>query len=306
MIPEKLLSHGRDHSSRGSVIQLFAAGVFLVAVCLVLWQGAELRERRVVLDTVLDEVTLQSEEIRYLREQVYLLKKDREDDMTHSETPEDTVQDEAFQERDLTAGTESESTDSDVDTGDLDDMGDTPWRLKDVLHSRSKRSIRCYPSACKGDIGPRGRRGPRGFKGEKGDRGYQGSTGARGLPGARGPAGRKGGRGFRGIQGEKGDPGTVGPHVRHCEIGRVETGAPPHSLNTGTGKREICKIHRFRHPFLYAPAVHVSFTHLDHHAGQERIFTYVKSATKTQAEVCMGTWHDTQWVRVQVDILACK
>ncbi|XP_066266627.1 uncharacterized protein [Branchiostoma lanceolatum] len=141
MIPEKLLSHGRDHSSRGSVIQLFAAGVFLVAVCLVLWQGAELRERRVVLDTVLDEVTLQSEEIRYLREQVYLLKKEREDDKTHSETPGDTVQDEALQEQDLTAGTELESTDSDVDTGDLDNMRDTPWRLKDVLHNRSKRSL---------------------------------------------------------------------------------------------------------------------------------------------------------------------
>eukprot|EP00058_Branchiostoma_floridae_P017997 XP_002603486.1 hypothetical protein BRAFLDRAFT_122233 [Branchiostoma floridae] len=307
MIPEKLVLQGRDHSSRGLVIQLLAAGVFLVAACLVLWQGAELRERRAVLDRVLGEVALQSGEIRYLREEVYLLQKDREDEETHSETQKDTSL------QDLTAENESESTDGDADSVDLDDVKDTPWRLEDVLHGRSKRSAKLsivcntpgLPSRCRGPIGLPGPRGPRGYKGEKGDQGPRSLPGPRGQKGDRGPAGPRGARGLPGAKGERGSPGPVGPHVRQCDKGRVDTGAPTHSLNAGLGTRDVCKIFRFRNAFPGVPVVHIGLAHLDHHAGQERIHTYVKRATTTMAEVCMRTWADTQWVRVGVDILAC-
>ncbi|XP_066267459.1 uncharacterized protein, partial [Branchiostoma lanceolatum] len=253
MIPEKLLSHGRDHSSRGSVIQLFAAGVFLVAVCLVLWQGAELRERRVVLDRVLDEVNLlreqdaiqdrelnqQSGEIRNLKAQVHLLMKDREDDKAQSESSKDTVQDDILQGQDLTTKTESESTGSDVNRVDPD--VDTPWRLEDELHDRSKREIRGYRcTGCKGDRGPRGPRGRRGIRGVGGRPGKDGYPGPPGLkgdtgePGAKGDTGEPGAKGDTGDQGPAGDTGETGPKGDTGETGpKGDTGEQGPKGDTG-------------------------------------------------------------------------
>ncbi|XP_066296967.1 uncharacterized protein [Branchiostoma lanceolatum] len=172
-----------------------------------------------------------------------------------------------------------------------------------------------------GPVGPRGERGLPGSKGgqgpvgPKGDRGSNGSkgdlgpVGSKGDPGSKGDLGLVGPRGERGVpgsKGQKGDRGITGPYIRRCDFGRVDTGAT-HSLNTGFGVRNVCKIHRFSHAFHIAPRVHIGLAHLDHHAGQERIHTYVKagSITTTQVEVCMETWHDTKWVRVQVEIIAC-